>query len=147
MIISSEIVKQSIIKRLIELFPNAKVYKESISTPSYPHFFVTQLTLSDEEERKNYHLMDYSMIIRYRVASDPTIDLKLNSDLDNVGMKLLQGFNIIDCEDSKIRFSDKSTEKVDGVLFFNCNVRIMAKVIDDSEHIKLKKMEVKINGN
>lgn len=147
MTINSEVLKQSIIKTLFNVFPSIKVYKEPVSNPVYPHFFITQLTLNDEEERKDYHVLEYSMMLRYRVASDPTTDLKLNSDLDNVGMKLLQNFNIIDYGESKCKITNKLIEKVDGVLHFGFNVRIMAKVIDDSEHIKLEKLEVKINGN
>ena len=148
MFIDSEDVKQAITQRLLEIFPDITVYKEAKTNIVYPHFFVYQINVSDTEERKNYHLLSYSMEIRYRVASDSSTDLKLEQNLDNVGLKLLQGFNIIDFEDEKIRCKDKSIEKVDGVLHFLFTTDILAKLVSNEETIKQNKlnMEVKI-GN
>ena len=53
MIITSEDIKNSIISRLLELFPDVSVYKESKTNPSYPHFFVYQLNLSVDKERRS----------------------------------------------------------------------------------------------
>lgn len=149
MIIDSEDVKQAIVERLLEIFPNANVYKEAKTKILYPHFFVYQVNLADDEERKNYHLLHYQMEIRYRVASDPSTDLKLEQNLDNVGLKLLTSFNIINFENEKVRCKDKTTEKVDGVLHFLFTVDIMAKVVSEEETIKQNKlnMEVRLNGN
>ena len=148
MLIDSEDVKQAIVQKLLELFPDIAVYKEAKTNIVYPHFFVYQITLSDEEERKNYHLLSYSMEIRYRVASDSSTDLKLEQNLDNMGLKLLQGFNIIDFEEEKIRCKNKRYEKVDGVLHFFFTVDILAKLVSDEETIKQNKLsvEVKVNG-
>ena len=100
------------------------------------------------EERKDYHLLSYSMEIRYRVASDPSTDLKLEQNLDNVGLKLLQGFNVIDFESEKVRCKDKSIEKVDGVLHFLFTINVLAKYVSGEETIKQNKLslEVKTNG-
>lgn len=149
MIIDSEDVKQAIVERLLEIFPNANVYKEAKTQILYPHFFVYQVNLADDEERKNYHLLHYQMEIRYRVASDLSTDLKLEQNLDNVGLKLLTSFNIINFENEKVRCKDKTTEKVDGVLHFLFTVDIMAKVVSEEETIKQNKlnMEVRLNGN
>ena len=148
MLIDSEDVKQAVTQRLLELFPNITVYKEAKTNVVYPHFFVYQINLSNEEERKDYFLLHYSMEIRYRVASDSSTDLKLEQNLDNMGLKLLQGFNIIDFEDEKVRCKGKSVEKVDGVLHFFFTIDILAKYADDGEHIKQNKLglEVKLNG-
>lgn len=148
MLIDSEDVKQAITQRLLELFPDIAVYKEAKTNIVYPHFFVYQINVSSEEERKDYFLLHYSMEIRYRVASDSSTDLKLEQNLDNVSLKLLQGFNIIDFEDEKVRCKEKSVEKVDGVLHFFFTIDILAKYVDDGEHIKQNKLglEVKLNG-
>lgn len=148
MFIDSEDVKQAITQRLLEIFPDITVYKEAKTNIVYPHFFVYQINVSDREERKDYHLLSYSMEIRYRVASDSSTDLKLEQNLDNIGLKLLQSFNIIDFEDEKIRCKDKSIEKVDGVLHFLFTIDILAKLVSNEETIKQNKlnMEVKI-GN
>lgn len=145
--LKSEDVKQAIVKRLLEIAPNIAVYKEAKTTPEYPHFFVYQITLSDSEERKDYHLMTYSMTIRYRVASDPSTDLKLEQNLDSMSLKLMRGFNIINFGDSKIRCTEKSAEKVDGVLHFFCTLNILAKVVSDEEAIKQNKLNLGVNVN
>ena len=142
MLIDSEDVKQAIVERLLQLFPDIAVYKEAKTNIAYPHFFVYQINLSAEEERKNYFLLPYSMEIRYRVASDPSTDLKLEQNLDNMGLKLLLGFNIIDFENEKIRCKDKSYEKVDGVLHFFFTVDILAKLVSDEETIKQNKLNL-----
>ena len=145
MLIDSEDVKQAIIQRLLDLFPDITVYKEAKTNIVYPHFFVYQITLSSEEERKNHYLLTYSMEVRYRVASDSSTDLKLEQNLDNMGLKLLQGFNIIDFEQEKIRCEQKSYEKVDGVLHFFTTMKILTKKVPE-ENIKQNKLEVKVNG-
>ena len=148
MLIDSEDVKQAITQRLLELFPGIAVYKEAKTNVIYPHFFVYQINLSNEEERKDYFLLHYSMEIRYRVASDSSTDLKLEQNLDGMGLKLLQGFNIIDFEDEKVRCKEKSIEKVDGVLHFFFTIDILTKYVSDEETIKQNKLnlEVKLNG-
>ena len=145
--LKSEDVKQAVVQRLLEIAPNVSVYKEAKTTPEYPHFFVYQITLTDTEERKNYHILSYSITIRYRVASDPSTDLKLEQNLDNMSLKLMQGFNIIEFGETKIRCIDKSAEKVDGVLHFFCTLNVF--VIDSqiNESIKQNKLNVEVNVN
>lgn len=143
--LKSEDVKQAIVQRLLEIAPTVAVYKEAKTNPDYPHFFVYQITLTDDEERKNYHILSYSMTVRYRVASDSSTDLKLEQNLDSMSLKLMQGFNIIDFGDNKIRCVEKSTEKVDGVLHFFCTLNILAKVVSDEETIKQNKLKIEVN--
>lgn len=148
MLIDSEDIKQAIVQRLLELFPSANVYKEAKTKILYPHFFVYQIAVADEEERKDYHLLSYTMEIRYRVASDSSTDLKLEQNLDNMGLKLLQGFNIIAFENEKARCVEKSVEKQEGVLHFFFTIRVMAKFVSGEETIKQNKLAlgVKLNG-
>lgn len=138
----SEDVKEAIIKRLLEIAPDVEVYKEATTKVKYPHFFVHQINITDEEERKDYHLLSYSMDIRYRTVSDPSTDLRLNQNLAEMGMKLLVNFNTIDFEDSKIRCKDKSVENQDGVLHFFTTLQILAKLDKNEENIKQNKLGV-----
>ena len=50
--LTGENVKQAIVQQLLKTFPNVKVYKEAITNPQYPHFFVYQISVVDAEERK-----------------------------------------------------------------------------------------------
>ena len=147
MLIDSEDVKQAIAQRLLNLFPNITVYKEAKTNVLYPHFFIYQISIVDTEERKDHHILSYSMEIRYRVTSDPSTNLKLQQNIDEMSLKLLQNFNIIDFENEKIRVKNKTTEKVDGVLHFTFTIDILAKIVSDEETIKQNKMEVVIHGN
>lgn len=147
MLIDSEDVKQAIAQRLLNLFPNITVYKEAKTNVLYPHFFIYQISIVDTEERKDYHILSYSMEIRYRVTSDPSTNLKLQQNIDEMSLKLLQNFNIIDFENEKIRVKNKTTEKVDGVLHFTFTIDILAKIVSDEEPIKQNKMEVIIHGD
>lgn len=143
-ILESEDVKQAIVERLLEVFPDVRVYKEASSVVEYPHFFVYQIILLDDEDRKDVHILDYSMEIRYRVASDPTVDLTLERDLDNMGLKLLQYFNIIDFEGEKVRCTEKSITKSDGILHFFFTIRIMVKKVSDSREVTQNTLDVQI---
>lgn len=138
----SEDVKEAIIKRLLEIAPDVEVYKEATTNVKYPHFFVHQINITDEEERKDYHLLSYSMDIRYRTVSDPSTDLRLNQNLAEMGMKLLVNFNTIDFEDSKIRCKDKSVENENGVLHFFTTLQILVKLDKNEENIKQNKLGV-----
>lgn len=147
MLIDSEDVKQAIAQKLLNSFPNVTVYKEAKTNVLYPHFFIYQISIVDTEERKDYHILSYSMEIRYRVTSDPSTNLKLQQNIDEMSLKLLQNFNIIDFENEKIRVKNKTTEKVDGVLHFTFTIDILAKIVSDEKTIKQNKMEVVIHGN
>lgn len=145
MMIESEDVKQAIAERLLELFPEVNVYKEAKTNVLYPHFFVYQIDLMSEDERKNRFILYYMMEIRYRVAADPSTDLTLQRDLDEIALKLLQGFDIIEMEDEKVRCTDKSITKSDGVLLFTMTIPIMVKVSDEGG-IKQNTLSVKMEN-
>jgi len=139
MYVDSEDVKQAVVEQLLSVFPDITVYKEATSTPVYPHFFVYQITLSDEEERRGYHLVNYSMEVRYRVASDPSTVVRLEQNLDNIAFILSQNFNIINLESSKVKCIDKSLEKIEGVLHFMFAIQILMKdvsVVGDGSGVK-----------
>lgn len=142
----SEDVKESIIKRLLEIAPDVQVYKEAVTNPKYPHFYVHQISVSDEEERKDYHILNYMIDVRYRTVSDSSTDLKLNQNLSEMGLKLLTNFNTIDFDSSKIRCKNKSIEVQDGVLHFFTDLSILVKLDKNEELNKFNSLEVKI-GN
>ena len=144
MLIESEDVKQAIVERLLELFPDVAVYKEANTNVVYPHFFVHQVNLIDESERQGRHLLYYYMEIRYRVASDPSTNLNLQRDLDEKTLKLSQGFNIIDFEDEKVRCTNKSFEKSDGVLLFTMTIVITAKEVSGESSVLQNTLDVQM---
>ena len=140
--LKSEEIKNALMARLLELSPNTAVYKEAVTVPKYPHFFIHLISVSDEEDRKNYHLLTYSFDLRYRVASDSSTDLRLEQDLDAMALRLFSGLNIIDCTDVKIRIEDKNYEKTDGVLHFFCKVNMS--VLDRDNKESPKQMNLKV---
>lgn len=140
----SEEIKNAIAARLLEIAPN--VYKEASTIPKYPHFFIHLVSVSDDEQRKNHHILTYSLDLRYRVASDPSTDLRLEQKLDETALKLMAGLNIIDCGDVKIRIEDKNYEKTDGVLHFFCKVIMQAELKDEEESIKMNKINLDIGA-
>ena len=143
--LKSEEVKNAVAARLLELAPGTSVYKEAVTAPKYPHFFVHQVSLADEEQRKNHHILTYSFDLRYRVASDPSTDLRLEQKLDEMGLRLTAGLNIINCNDIKIRIEDKNYKKQDGVLHFFGKVNLQAELVDLGNTIpKQEKLDVSI---
>lgn len=143
--ITSEAVKQAIISELLQIFPNTTVYKEARTNPLFPHFFVYQIDVSCQRERRYYNLLTYSMDVRYRIASDPSTNLRLQQDLDSVGFQLLHNFNHLAYRDTFIRCSEKSIEKQEGVLHFFFKVVILEKEINSNESIKQNRLGVKID--
>lgn len=120
------------------------MYKEAATSPKYPHFFIHLVSVSDEEQRKNHHILTYSLDLRYRVASDPSTDLRLEQKLDETALKLMAVLNIIDCGDVKIRIEDKNYEKTDGVLHFFCKVNMQAELNTNEETKKFSRLKLKI---
>jgi hypothetical protein len=142
--LKSEEVKNAVAARLLRI-ASVAVYKEAVTVPLYPHFFVHLVSVTDEEQRKNHHILTYSFDLRYRVASDPSTDLRLEQKLDEMALKLMAGLNIIECNDVKIRIEDKNYEKTEGVLHFFCKVNLQAELVDLGNTIpKQEKLDVSI---
>ena len=143
-IVNSEDVKQAISEQLIRIFPDVAIYKEAVSEPVYPHFYIYQINISDFRQRDNYHVITYQFDVRYRNNNDPTTDLKLQKNLDNVALKLFANFNTIQFEQVMIRLKDKSTNKTDGVLHFLFSINLLMNKISNIDEGKLnQKLEVK----
>ena len=145
--LKSEDVKNAIINKLLDIAPQYDVYKEAVTSPKYPHFFVHLIKVDDTPLRAGYHNLRYSFDLRYRVASDPSADLRLQADLDEMALQLMTYFNLIECSDgTKYRVEEKDYEKTDGVLHFFFKVTAQIKIVDDVEVGKLGQLE-KVNIN
>lgn len=142
MIITSEVIKNAVVRRLLTVYPNISVYKEAITTPIYPNFFVNLLQVNAEEQRKGKFILTFNLEIRYRHIADPTTDLKLQQDLDDIGITLSNAFHLIDLGDSKIKCEDKYYEKVDGVLHFFFNLKEMVENPPIEEFVKQNKLQL-----
>lgn len=144
-------IKEAVASRLMDIYPNVTVYQEAMNTsPVFPHFFVRQIGIADEEERSGVHLLSYDMEVRYREASDYTTVKSLAQKLDKVSLRLLANFNIIDFDDDKIKAYNKRVEKVDGVLYFFCSFDVMARAVAENGSADAKQgkltLEVDVNG-
>lgn len=143
--LKSEDLKNAIAAKLLQIIPDCTVYKTEETKLKYPHFFIQQISVSDDEWRRGRHLLDYSFDLRYRIISDPSMDKTIGQKLDAMGMKLLASLKIIDCGDDKIRLIDRHYEKTDGVLHFFANAKVQTLLINKSETTpKQQKLGVEI---
>lgn len=134
--VTGNTIRNAVISKLLEVFPDVYVYDESRTDVKYPHFFVYQISLLCNRERKDYNLLTYSIDVRYRSKADPTLNLELQQELDTIGIELLHNFNIIECGEDKIRCSEKNIEKEDGILHFYFNIVILEKEINIDDNVK-----------
>lgn len=141
-LITGELIKNSVAKELINEFPGVTVYKEAMTNPVYPHFFVNQVALIGSEERKGRYDLTYSMNVRYHSASDPSTDLRLEQNFDAVSLKFMEVFSMIDIGGMPVRCADKETEKVDGVLHLNFNINLQAREYTTEEPVKQNELTV-----
>ena len=141
-LITGETVKNSIVDKLLECLPDVNIYKESTSTPEFPHCVVHQLGLQCQEERDGYFLLTYNMQIRYTHSYDLSTELRLQQILDNVALTLMANFDLLKMGNGYIRCTDKSYEKVEGVLYFSFDINVLANIVDlDNEEIdKMRKL-------
>nr|DAZ69201.1 MAG TPA: tail completion protein [Caudoviricetes sp.] len=120
--INYDTVLNAIYKQLQKLYPEYTVYKNLISNPEYPDFFINQISVVPIPDTKNFWWLDYLFAIEYRHAEDLTIAMNLEETLDEVGFNLNE--NLWYLEDIKTWIKDPSINKGEGVLSFTFNVRI-----------------------
>lgn len=120
--INYDTVLNAIYKQLQKLYPEYTVYKNLISNPEYPDFFINQISVIPIPDTKNFWWLDYLFAIEYRHAEDLTIAMNLEETLDEVGFNLNE--NLWYLEDIKTWIKDPSINKGEGVLSFTFNVRI-----------------------
>lgn len=140
-------VTSGLVIKLGEIFPGVTRYRETIPAQLlvFPHFFVNQITVNLETERRNQWKLDFLASIRYREVSDPsTITGSLQERLDAVGLKLLTELLTINWGGTTVTLHGAYTEKIDGVLHWFANVTVMAtKPIEEL----IKQAELYVNVN
>lgn len=120
--INYDTVLNAIYKQLQKLYPEYTVYKNLISNPEYPNFFINQISVIPIPDTKNFWWLDYLFAIEYRHAEDLTVAMNLEETLDEVGFNLNENLWYLD--DIKTWIKDPSINKGEGVLSFTFNVRI-----------------------
>ncbi|MDR2560073.1 MAG: hypothetical protein LBC86_11125 [Oscillospiraceae bacterium] len=140
--IVGESVKSALGQQIMRVFPGVTWYKEQITNLRFPHFFVLQLALQSDEERKGYWWMQYLVNIRYRHVSDPTTMSTIQEALDGVALKMLTEFNTIMWDNIPVRIINPRYEKIDGVLQYFCNIRVQ---ITKARMEEIKQMSLATN--
>lgn len=144
--LTSETIKNAVSGELQGIFPSITVYKEQITLPNFPHFFINQLNVSTTEDRKNHYFKTYLMNIRYRQVADPSNEARIEQELDEVGHKMIEDFVKVQINDKPYKIREAYYEKVDGVLHFSCRIRVqiekqkeeVAKMMHIEESIEIK---------
>ena len=142
--IYGETIKNAIFGKLKELFPDVTVYKEQITIPEFPNFFINQLNVSTVEDRKDRYFITYLMNIRYRQVGDITTEAKLEQKLDDIGNDLIINFCDIEIGGRPRKITEAYYEKVDGVLHFSCKVKLQVEK-EKIEQIKMEKVDIITN--
>jgi hypothetical protein len=121
--IIGETIKSATSIKLGQIFDNPKRYKETVSKPVYPNFYITQLNLTITPTGRKRVQLDYLMNIQYRVAENTETISNLQQRLDEVGLKLCTELTELNLE-RPTKTKNRDYEKADGVLqmFFNITV-------------------------
>lgn len=122
-------VTSGLVIALGEIFTGVTRYRETLPAHLlvYPHWFINQLTISTQAERRNHWMVDYLATARYHVAADPSSVVgSLQQQLDDASIKILSELEYIYFGDMPVRVTGLRTEKVDGVLHVFCNISVMA---------------------
>lgn len=141
--INYDTVLNAIYKQLQKLYPEYTVYKNLISNPEYPNFFINQISVIPIPDTKNFWWLDYLFAIEYRHAEDLTIAMNLEEKLDEVGFNLNE--NLWYLEDIKTWIKDPSINKGEGVLSFTFNVRIRVRKEELEELMRILTINDKEN--
>lgn len=147
--IYGETIKTAIAQRLSELFPNVAVYKEEeTEQSSFPNFYILQLTLSSQEDRRNHYFLTYYLTIRYREAADINTVNKLQQKLDKMGADMIINLVDIPINGKPVKLRNCNYEKVDGVVHFFANVMLQVVKEPPLEAIMQElEQRVEIGGN
>lgn len=120
--LSGDVVKSAVARRLAALFEGVTVYKEKVNQHlKYPHFFILQLNLSREKDLAPFNWLNYQLNIRYR--PNKNFDSQY-SELDQIGLDMLDGLESVEVEGVTLRPTDMNYQIVDGVLQFFINFRM-----------------------
>lgn len=144
MIIIGETIKNAILGKLLELFPNVSVYKEQMTTPDFPHFFILQLNTSSVEDRKDKYFITYLMNIRYREVADVATEAKIEQKLDDIGNELIINFTDVQIGEKPYKIREAYYEKIDGVLHFTCKIKIQVEK-EKIQETPMRVIDININ--
>ena len=124
--IYGETIKTAFAQRLTELYPTIAIYKEKEDNEdsTFPNFYILQLTINSQEDRKDHYFQEYYMTIRYREVADVAIEEKIEQKLDRMSNSLITNLVDIPVNGKPIKLRNCRTEKIDGVLHFFANVRV-----------------------
>lgn len=139
--ISYDTVLNAIYKQLQEIYPEYNIYKNLISNPEYPNFFINQIQSIPTPDTKNFWWLDYLFAIEYRHAEDLTIAMNLEETLDEIGFNLNEKLWYL--KYAKTWIKDASINKGEGVLSFTFSVRIRVR----KEEIQALMQQLTINDN
>lgn len=139
--IIGETIKSATSIKLGEIFDNTITrYKEEVTNPKYPNFFIEQLNMNIREDTKDRWMIDYLMTIRYRYVKDITTVTNLNQKLDEIGLKLCTELTELQLE-KPVKVKNSRYEKDEGVLHFFYNVTVQVKR-QTEELIKQEKLKL-----
>ncbi|MEG0431064.1 MAG: hypothetical protein RR420_05570 [Anaerovoracaceae bacterium] len=120
--ITGETVKSAVGQQVKKIFPDIPWYKDSVTLPKYPNFFVNQLQVIATPDRLNRWLLTYLFSIEYRIANDLTTITNINTQLDKIAMELFYGMENL--EEIKVRTKNQRAEKSEGILVFIFDVNV-----------------------
>lgn len=126
--IIGETIKSATSLKLGQIFGNDVIrYKESVANPRYPHFFISQIRLTQTPKGvgNDRIQLDYLVNIRYRIASDLAVITNIQQQLDEVGLKLCTELTELDLE-LPTKTKNRYYEKDDGVLQFFFDITVFA---------------------
>ena len=141
--ILGETIKSATSLKLGQIFGNDVIrYKESVVNVRFPHFFITQVNLTQTPKGvgNGRVQLDYLVNIRYRIASDLAQITNIQQQLDAVGLKLCNELTELDLE-LPTKTKNRNYEKDDGVLQFFFNITVFA-MPQTEEKEKFKKYEL-----
>ena len=126
--IIGETIKSATSLKLGQIFGNDTIrYKEAVVNVKYPHFFITQVQLTQTPRGigNGRIQLDYLVNVRYRIASDLAQITNIQQQLDEVGLKLCTELTELDLE-LPTKTKNRYYEKDDGVLQFFFNITVFA---------------------
>lgn len=143
--IYGETIKTAFATRLLELFPDVKVYKEKEDEQDiFPNFFILQLTLNSEEDRKDHYWLTYYVTVRYRQVADINTEPKLQQKLDDIASEMIINLVDIPINGKPVKLRNCNCEKVDGVLHFFANVTVQV-VKEKPQYPIMREVQKKID--
>lgn len=137
-----DIFKVATIKDGVTTYTYPTRYKENITKPKYPSFWIIQVSQSVTPKglsntsalnsKRNRIQIDYLINIQYRLAENTETVSNLRQQLDAVGLKLNTEFTELNLE-KPTKIKNARYEIVDGVLqfFFNITVFAIPDIDDD----------------